>query len=99
MEVSLYNDPQFLEGRQPKAVRGYGAKIYDPNDSTQVNRELAVLEELKTYGELRGVYRDVPHTGLIKTSDGTRQSVRDVAAANPEAMAKVLAMWLGNDKD
>ncbi len=82
-----------------KNVRGYGEKTYDPNDPNQVNRELAVLEELKNYGQMRGVYRDVPHTGLIKTSDGSaQQSVKDMAAANPEALAKVLGMWLNSDK-
>ncbi|WP_147613310.1 hypothetical protein [Treponema pectinovorum] len=81
-----------------KSVRGYGDKVYDPNDSTQVNRELAVLEEFKRYGELRGIYREVPHTGLLKTSEGTAQNVRNIASTDPEAMAKVLALWLGSDK-
>ncbi len=82
-----------------KAVRGYGEKVYDPEDSAQVKRELNVLEELKSYGEMRGIYRDVPHTGLIKTSDGSaQQNVAQMAAADPEALARVLGMWLKDEK-
>ena len=82
-----------------KAVRGYGEKVYDPEDPAQVKRELNVLEELKSYGEMRGIYRDVPHNGLIKTSDGSaQQNVAQMAAADPEALARVLGMWLKDEK-
>ncbi len=82
-----------------KAVRGYGSKVYDPEDSSQVNRELAVLEEFKSYGELRGIYREVPHTGFIKTEGGSaQQNLRNAAAVNPEAIAKALSQWLKEDK-
>lgn len=82
-----------------KAVRGYGNKVYDPEDPSQVNRELAVLEEFKSYGELRGIYREVPHTGFIKTDGGSApQNLRNAAAINPEAIAKALSQWLKEDK-
>lgn len=82
-----------------KKVRGYGNKVYDPEDPTQVNRELAVLEEFKSYGELRGIYREVPHTGFIKTGDeSAQQNLRNVASVDPQAIAKALSQWLNEDK-
>lgn len=79
-------------------IRNYGEKAYDPNDPAQVNRELAVLEEFKQYGELRGIYREVPHTGLIKTTGSLQNDMREMASQNPEALAKALGMWLSSDK-
>lgn len=82
-----------------KNVRGYGNKVYDPEDPAQVNRELAVLKEFKSYGELRGIYREVPHTGFIKTGDeSAQQNLRNVAAVDPQAIAKALSQWINEDK-
>ncbi len=79
-------------------VRSYGERAYDPFDPNQVNRELAVLEEFKRYGEMRGIYKEVPHDGLIKTSDSANQNFRSMAQADPEAFAKALGVWLSSDK-
>ncbi len=96
--LNLTNEQVEKIRKAMKAVRGYGDKAYDPHDPNQVNRELAVLEEVKTYGEFRGIYREVPHSGLIKTSSNPAENMRSMAQNDPEALAKVLGMWLSDDK-
>ncbi len=79
-----------------KKIKSYDGKIYNPKDENQVNRELAVLEELKSFGELRGIYKDVPHEGFVKTVDPS--NIKGTAMANPELIAKALGQWLNSDK-
>ena len=80
------------------SIRNYGEKAYNPYDSVQVKRELEVLEKLKEFGEMRGIYREVPHTGLIKTTEESVQNnVKEMVSQNPEALAKVLEHWLSED--
>ena len=79
-----------------KKLRSYDGKIYNPKDKSQVNREIAVLEELKSFGELRGIYKDVPH-GFIKTAASEEEKFRQSVMANPEAIAQALGKWLKSD--
>lgn len=81
-----------------KSMRALGSS-YNPNDERQVAKENAVLEEFKRFGEMRGIYKDVPHTAFIKVGEtATQNNVRNLAAQDPEALAKVLGMWLKNDE-
>lgn len=79
-----------------KKLRSYDGKIYNSKDKSQVNREIAVLEELKSFGELRGIYKDVPH-GFIKTAASEEEKFRQSVMANPEAIAQALGKWLKSD--
>lgn len=79
-----------------KNLKSYDGKIYNPQDLTQVNREVAVLEEFKRFGELRGIYKEVPH-GFIKTIASGEERLKTAASANPEAIANALKMWLKSD--
>lgn len=81
-----------------KSMKNLGGK-YDPWNETQVARENLVLEEFKAYGELRGIYKEVPHASFIKTGESSAQhNAREMAMADPEALAKVLGQWLKDDK-
>ncbi|MBO5100328.1 MAG: hypothetical protein J6B63_03365 [Treponema sp.] len=81
-----------------KNIKALGGK-YNPFDENQVARENAVLEEFKRYGEMRGIYKDVPHAAFIKTGESSVQNnVRNMAVENPEALAKVLSSWLSDKK-
>ncbi len=79
-----------------KKIKSYDGKVYNPKDPQQVQRELSVLEELKSFGELRGIYRDVPHEGFIKT--GNPSDIRNQAMADPELIARALGQWLSKDE-
>lgn len=96
--LSLSTEDLAKINKAMKSVRGYGDRVYDPHDPNQVNRELSVLEGLKSFGELRGIYRDVPHSALIKTTLDPQENLRNMAVNDPEALAKVVGMWLSDDK-
>ena len=53
-------------------------------------------EQLKKIGELRGIYKDVPH-GFIKTAASEEEKFRQSVMANPEAIAQALEKWLKSD--
>ena len=76
-----------------RKIRNYGEKAYNPNDSVQVKRELEVLEELKEFGEFRKIYKEVPHDGLIKTTE----TIKNAFSENPESIAKALSKWLSEE--
>ena len=79
-----------------KKIKSYDGKVYNPKDPQQVQRELSVLEELKSFGELRGIYRDVPHEGFIKT--GNPSDIRNQSMADPELIARALGQWLSKEE-
>lgn len=66
---------------------------YNPHDPYQVARENSVLEELKQFGMARGIYRDVPHDGFVKTGSA-QNNIFNMAQQNPEDIAMVLKSWL-----
>lgn len=79
-----------------KSLKSYDGKIYNPDDLNQVNREIAVLEEFKSFGELRGIYKEVPH-GFIKTIASSEERLKSAAAADPQAIARALEHWLKSE--
>ena len=79
-----------------KSLKSYDGQIYNPDDLNQVNREIAVLEEFKRFGELRGIYKEVPH-GFIKTIASSEERLKSAAAADPQAIARALEHWLKSE--
>ena len=80
-----------------RKIRNYGEKAYNPNDSFQIKRELEVLEELKEFGEFRKIYKEVPHDGLIKTTESAQERIKNAFSENPESIARALSKWLSEE--
>ncbi|MCR4822043.1 MAG: hypothetical protein K5873_04115 [Treponema sp.] len=69
---------------------------YNPKNLLHVQKETAVLEEVKKYGELRGIYRDVAGqngNGFLMVDDNL-ESLKKEIPKSPEDVANVLRGWL-----
>ncbi|MBQ4379243.1 MAG: hypothetical protein II821_08625 [Treponema sp.] len=68
---------------------------YNPRNMLHVQRETAVLEEVKNFGELRGIYKEVaPGNGGFIMVDDNLESLKREVPKNPEDVANVLRGWL-----
>lgn len=68
---------------------------YNPKNMLHVQRETAVLEEVKKFGELRGIYREVaPKNGGFLMVDDKIESLKNEIPKSPEDVANVLRGWL-----
>ena len=68
---------------------------YNPHNMLHVQRETAVLEEVKKFGELRGIYKEVaPKDGGFIMVDDKIESLKREVPKNPEDIANVLRGWL-----
>lgn len=68
---------------------------YNPKNLLHVQRETAVLEEVKKFGELRGIYREVaPQEGGFLMVDNNLESLKKEIPKSPEDVANVLRGWL-----
>ena len=68
---------------------------YNPRNLLHVQRETAVLEEAKKFGELRGIYREVaPGAGGFIMVDDNLESLKREIPKSPEDVANVLRGWL-----
>ena len=71
---------------------------YNPRNLLHVQRETAVLEEVKRYGELRGIYREVASSqdgGFLMVNDNL-ESLKKEIPQSPEDVANLLRSWLDN---
>lgn len=71
---------------------------YNPRNLLHVQRETAVLEEVKRYGELRGIYREVASSqdgGFLMVNDNL-ESLKKEIPQSPEDVANLLRNWLDN---
>lgn len=67
---------------------------YDPRNLLAVQRETAVLEEVRQFGELRGIYREVaPKAGGFVMTDNLDALKKEIPKS-PEDVANVLRGWL-----
>lgn len=68
---------------------------YNPHNLFHVQRETAVLEEVRQFGELRGIYREVPpqDSGFLMVDDKIEALKREIPNT-PEDVANVLRGWL-----
>ena len=70
---------------------------YNPRNMLHVQRETAVLEEVRKFGELRGIYREVaPKTassGFLMVDDRIENLKQEIPKA-PEDVANILRDWL-----
>lgn len=69
---------------------------YNPRNLLHVQRETAVLEEVRRFGELRGIYREVaPQSGNgFLMVDDNLENLKKEVPKNPEDVANVLKGWL-----
>lgn len=68
---------------------------YNPRNMFHVQRESAVLEEVKNFGKLRGIYKEVaPKNGGFIMVDDNLESLKKEVPKNPEDVANVLRGWL-----
>lgn len=68
---------------------------YNPRNLFHVQRETAVLEEAKNYGEMRGIYREVaPQNGGFIMVDEKIDALKREIPKSPEDVANVLRGWL-----
>ncbi len=68
---------------------------FNPRNLFHVQRETAVLEEVKQYGELRGIYREVaPANGGFIMVDEKLDALKREIPKSPEDIANVLRGWL-----
>ena len=70
---------------------------YNPRNMLHVQRETAVLEEVRKFGELRGIYREVApqDSGFVMINDNL-ESLKKGIPKSPEDVANVLRGWLDN---
>lgn len=69
---------------------------YNPRNLLHVQRETAVLEEVRVFGELRGIYKDVSSqkgNGFLMVNDNL-DSLKKEVPKNPEDVANVLRGWM-----
>ena len=75
-----------------KNIMALGA--YNPRNLLHVQRETAVLEEVRKFGELRGIYREVaPQSGFLMVDDNLENLKKEIPKS-PEDVANVLRGWL-----
>lgn len=75
-----------------KNILALGA--YNPRNLFHVQRETAVLEEVKNFGEMRGIYREVsPNAGGFVMTDNLEELKKEIPKS-PEDVANVLRGWL-----
>lgn len=68
---------------------------YNPRNLLHVQRETAVLEEVKKFGELRGIYREVaPQNGGFIMVDDKLENLKKEIPKSPEDVANLLRGWL-----
>ena len=68
---------------------------YNPRNLLHVQRETAVLEEVKRFGELRGIYREVaPQNGGFIMVDDKLENLKKEIPKSPEDVANLLRGWL-----
>ena len=76
-----------------KQILSLGA--YNPRNLFHVQRETAVLEEVRKYGEMRGIYREVaPQDGGFLMVDDKIEALKRKIPKTPEDVANVLRGWL-----
>lgn len=76
-----------------KNILSLGA--YNPRNLFHVQRETAVLEEVKRFGELRGIYREAaPKNGGFLMVDDKIEALKNEIPKAPEDVANVLRGWL-----
>ena len=76
-----------------KNIMSLGA--YNPRNLFHVQRETAVLEEVKKFGELRGIYRNIaPENGGFIMVDNNLEALKKEIPQSPEDVANVLRGWL-----
>ncbi len=70
---------------------------YNPNDYEQTKRETYVLEELKRYGQMKGIYREVPHIKRESEQSQKSQKAKNaISNINAQDIANVLKTWLND---
>ena len=77
-----------------RSIMSLGA--YNPRNLLHVQRETAVLEETRRFGELRGIYREVAPKngdGFLMVDDSIESLKKDIPKS-PEDVANVLRGWL-----
>lgn len=62
----------------------------------EIKREQSVLEEVIEFGKQRGLFHPVEHF-LVKDKEDSSKGVAELAKQNPEAVAKILASWIGDE--
>ncbi len=68
---------------------------YNPRNLLHVQREKAVLEEVRQFGEIRGIYRNVaPKNGGFLMAGSDLESLKNEIPKSPEDVANVLRGWL-----
>lgn len=68
---------------------------YNPRNLLHVQRETAVLEEVKRFGELRGIYREVaPQNGGFIMVDDKLENLKKEVPKSPEDVANLLRSWM-----
>ncbi|MBR1535485.1 MAG: hypothetical protein IJ630_00935 [Treponema sp.] len=68
---------------------------YNPRNMLHVQRETAVLEEVKKFAELRGIYKEVaPKNGGFIMVDDKLESLKNEVPKNPQDVANLLRSWL-----
>jgi len=71
---------------------------YNPKNLLHVQKETTVLEELKNFGQARGIYREVASQsdkGFLMVDDKL-ESLKKEIPQSPEDVANVLRGWLDN---
>lgn len=84
-----------LSKKQSHKIRKNMKKLgkYNPNDLSQINREISVLNETIRYGKLKGIFdesKTVKNTFISKTENNLKQ----MANEDPNSIANVIKMWL-----
>ena len=75
--------------------KGQWRKTGDISNLFHVQRETAVLEEVRKYGEMRGIYREVaPQDGGFLMVDDKIEALKREIPKTPEDVANVLRGWL-----
>ena len=63
----------------------------------EILREESVLNEVIEFGTLRGIFHPVEKNRTGNSRFDISNGVSDMAKQNPEAVAKILSSWLGNE--
>lgn len=91
----------FLTKKEYKKLAEEFAKLganYNPENSFEVKRELAVLYELEDFGKKRGIYREVPHfEKTTQNPQNNEKNFSDIIKNDPNSLANVLSKWLKED--
>lgn len=90
--LSILNLSPAQMNKISKNIMSLGA--YNPRNLLHVQRETAVLEEVRRFGELRGIYRETePNTtGFVMTD--SLDALKKEIPKSPEDVANVLRGWL-----